>query len=175
VIDKPKLYSMNRLAKVFSHNPRTVERALRDVPPDGVLGRFPAWTLATATGAMRDYADDSAQLVGRTGAGTDNPLAALMPAADRVDAFLKGLRAEPDVERRRAMLRREGRVVGELEQVLEAVFVATGPECPALMRPWLSEQLIEIMSETLALCEMRFSPDAALTIKGERSERENPR
>jgi hypothetical protein len=161
VIDKPKLYSMNRLAKVFSHNPRTVERALRDVPPDGVLGRFPAWTLVTATGAMRDYEDDSAMLLGRTGAGTDDPLAALMPAAERVDQLLQGLRAEPDVGRRRQLLKQNGKCVGELEQVLQAVFEAGGPECPALMRPWLSEQLIEIMSETLALCEMRFSPDAS--------------
>jgi hypothetical protein len=151
---------MNRLAKVFSHNPRTVERALRDVPPDGVLGRFPAWTLATATGAMRDYADDSAQLVGRTGAGTDDPLAALLPAADKVDKLLQGLRAEPDVERRRGLLKRDGRCVGELERALEAVFVASGPEGPGLFRPWLSEQLIEIMNETLALCEMRFAPAA---------------
>lgn len=161
MIDKPKLYSMNRLAKVFSHNPRTVERALRDVPPDGHLGRFPGWTLATATAAMRDYADDSAMLLGRTGFGTDDPLDAILPAADRVDVFLKGLRAEPDVERRRALLKQNGRLVGELEQALQAVFVAGGPECPALMRPWLSEQLIQIMSETLALCQMRFEPDAS--------------
>jgi hypothetical protein len=159
VIEKPKLYSMNRLAKSFAHNPRTVERALRDVPPDGHLGRFPAWHLATATKAMRDYADNSEQLVGRTGAG--DPLDAILPAADRVDVFLKGLRAEPDVERRRALLKQNGRLVGELEQALQAVFVAGGPECPALMRPWLSEQLIQIMGETLALCQMRFEPDAS--------------
>ena len=161
MIDKPKLYSLNRLAKVFSHNPRTIERALRDVLPDGVLGRFPAWTLSTATAAMRDYADVSAMLLGRTSARTDDPLAALMPAAERVDQLLQGLRAEPDVERRRTLLKQNGRVVGELERALEAVFVAGGPECPALMRPWLSEQLIQIMGETLALCQMRFEPDAS--------------
>ena len=159
MIDKPKLYSINALAREFRHNERTVARAMRGMRPDGRIGKHPGWHLATASNAMRAYADHSAHLLGRTGA--DDKLAALMPAADRVDALLKGLRAEPDIERRRQLLRQNGRCVGELERVLEAVFEAAGPEAPALFRPWLSEQLIEIMSETLALCEMRFSPDAS--------------
>jgi hypothetical protein len=151
VIDKSKLYSVNALAREFRHNERTVARAMRGVRPDGRIGRHPGWHLATASNAMRAYADDSAHLLGRTGAS--DPLAGLMPAADRVDALLKGLRAEPDVSRRRDILRRDGKCVGELERALEAVFATGGPECPALLRPWLSEQLIEIMSETLALCQ----------------------
>jgi hypothetical protein len=145
---------MNRLSKEFAHNPRTIERALRHVPPDGRLGRFPAWTLSTATEAMRAHADDSYQLVGNTGAA--DALAALGPAAEKVDKLLRGLQAEPDVSRRRDILRRDGKCVGELERACLAVFETGGPEAPALFRPWLSEQLIQIMSETLALCQ---SPD----------------
>jgi hypothetical protein len=151
-----RLWSVNRLSTELQRNPRTLAKALADVPADGSLAGRPAWHMATAIEAMRRYEGVSNRFDGRTSVGEPDTLDAIEGASIKIDHMFKRMRAEPDVERRRKILEEDGRCVGRLQQAIEDDFAARDPAHRELFGPWAREQFVAIMAETLSLCEWRL-------------------
>jgi DNA-binding transcriptional MocR family regulator len=154
-----KLWSINKLCAELQRNFRTVSRALADVPADGVLNGRPGWLMSSAIAAMRRYEGRSNRFDGRPPADDDGTPAAIDRAASAVQDLLDRLRAETSVEARRALLRAEGRRVGELHRLLESDLEERGPEYPKIYGPYFSEMFAHVTAEAMELCELRYVPE----------------
>jgi hypothetical protein len=151
---KQKLWSINALSAELQRNPRTLAKALADVPEDGKLAGRPAWHMSTAVQALRRYEGASNRFDGRS-VGEDR-LDEIEEASAEVHEMFERMRAETDVEKRRKILDEDGRCVGRLQQAIEDDFAARDPAHRALFGPWAREQFVAIMAETLSLCEWRL-------------------
>jgi hypothetical protein len=160
---KQKLYSINSLTGELRRNFRTLAKALASVPADGTLAGRPAWHLSSAIAAMREYETGSNRFDGRLSVddagGEDAVPPAIAAAVDAVQDLVKRMRSEPDVDRRRELLRADGKRVGRLHQLIESDLRARGPEYTEIYKPYFSQMFAHVTAETMALCELRYVPD----------------
>jgi hypothetical protein len=157
---RAKLWSLSGLSTELARNPRTIGRALRDTPPDGRLGRHPAWHMATAVAALARYEAHSDQLVERgyrynAGNGSEALISAIETAADHVDQLLRCLGSALTVEDRRKILKKDGKVVGALDRAFERQLSAD--ESADLHRPFTDRVMQELLGEISELCELQIS------------------
>jgi len=62
-----RLWSISGLSRELDRNPRTITKALANVPPDGVLrGGHKGWFMSSAFEAIRRYTETSDQLTDPT-------------------------------------------------------------------------------------------------------------
>jgi hypothetical protein len=115
--------------------------------------------MSTAISAMREYETGSNRFDGRLSADDDAVPPAIAAAADAVQDLVARMRAETDVDRRRELLRADGRCVGELHRLIESDLEERGPEYPKIYGPYFKEMFAHVTAETLHLCEMRYVPD----------------
>jgi hypothetical protein len=153
--NQQRLWSVNRLSTELQRNPRTLAKALTDVPEDGKLAGRPAWFMSSAISALRRYEGGSNRFDGRSPVGEDT-LDAIEEASTEVSNMFERMRSQTDVERRRKILEEDGRCVGRLQQAIEDDFAARDPAHRELFGPWAREQFVAIMAETLSLCEWRL-------------------
>ena len=152
------LWSVNKLCAELQRNFRTVSKALVDVPADGMLNGRPGWLMSSAIAAMRRYEGRSNRFDGRSAADEGTPVA-IDHAAAAVQDLLDRMRSETDVEKRRELLRAEGRCVGQLHRLLDADLNARGPEYPKIYGPYFAEMFAHVTAEAMELCELRYVPE----------------
>jgi hypothetical protein len=140
-----KLFSISGLATELGRDRRTVGRALSHRPPDGKCeDGSDGWYLTTALRALGNG----------HGRGDDDALNALEDAAAAVDDLLDRLRAQPDVQKRRALLRSDGRVIGAFAETLERVRGGHSESQRMVEEPFCFKTIGDVISEALALCEL---------------------
>jgi hypothetical protein len=150
-----KLFTLSGLSVELDRDRRTVGKALARVAPDGkTASGDDGWYLTTALGALERIGDRR-----RNGYADDADLNALENAAAAVDGLLDRLRAEPDIDNRRTLLRTDGRVIGALVQALDRVREGHGEPQRQVEGPFCDKMVGEVISEALALCELEL--DAA--------------
>jgi hypothetical protein len=154
-----KLWSVNRLSTELQRNPRTLARALTDVPEDGKLAGRPAWHMSTAVQALRRYEGGSNRFDDRLSVDEDAVPPAISAAVDAVQDLVARMRSEESVERRREMLQTEGKRVGRLHDLIQGDLAARGPEFPTIYGPYFKEMFAAVVAETMALAEMQLAPD----------------
>ena len=110
-----RIYSLNALATELGHDRRTVAKALSHTPPDGKCeDGADGWYLRTALQRL----GDGRQRYNR--GDEDDAIAAVEIAGDRVHDLFERLRAEPDLEKRRRMVKGgQGAVLGAFAGAVE--------------------------------------------------------
>ena len=158
---KRKLWSQHALAKELGHNERTIARMLECVPADGAIpGGHRGWHMTTALAALSEYSAGSSQL--RPTADVHHPSGtpvAIDRAASAVQDMMDRMRAEPNVDRRRELMRAEGRSVGQLHRLIESDLEERRPEYPKIYGPYFAEMFAHVTAEAMELCELRYGPD----------------
>jgi hypothetical protein len=119
----PSLFSIESLAVELGRDRRTIAKALRDVPADGESNGRPVWRITTALRAMqrRDGND-------RGSDGIEQLLAEIERLASDLEAGFDQARDEPNLEKRREILREIGPCRGALDRSMEAA--ASGRPTP---------------------------------------------
>jgi hypothetical protein len=154
-----KLFTLSGLSVELNRDRRTVGKALARVAPDGkTASGDDGWYLTTTLGALERIGDR------RRGNGDgsyadDAALVGLERAAAAVDDFLGKLRAEPDIDKRRAFLRADGGVIGAFVEALDRVREGHGEPQRQVEGPFCDKMVGEVIAETLHLCELTL--DAA--------------
>ncbi|MCQ4189039.1 hypothetical protein [Methylocystis suflitae] len=153
---QPKLWALNGLATELGVANATIAKALRDVKPDGTIDlrgqRFPAWRLSTARRALDARAEANRRRL--TGGGTAPDREALAMAGEietrlaDVEAFLEELEAEPDVVKRRELVKSEGGCIGALDRALAKSIESDGDMAP-VFEPMRERVLGELVGQLL--------------------------
>jgi hypothetical protein len=143
-----KVFSISGLSIELGRDRRTISRALSHTPPDGKCeDGTDGWHLRTALQRLGDgrdrYADDAG-------------LNALEAASAAVDDLLDALRAEPSVKRRRELLKREGRAIGELTAALDRVRAGHSDSTRMVEGPFVDGIVGAVIAEVLALCDLKL-------------------
>jgi hypothetical protein len=141
---RSKLWSLNALASETGHNIRTIARALDGVPPDGEIGKHPAWTLKTALAALaqRD----------RAVSGGDAALDEIEAAGHEVEELLEHLRAcHSHDEARRVLNGGAGGAVGRLDRALESGAASRKPAEQQLLKMVRDSVIGAVVGEILEL------------------------
>jgi hypothetical protein len=144
------LFSIQAAAELLERDPSDLDAALQGVPPDG-RDRYQrrVWRLATIVKGLTRYGRNE-------GDGGDRDFDRLWGDVERADFAVRAafarLEREPDLGRRRLLIRDEGVPIGRLESALERL-TEQGP-CTAAVRAMLQQfvipQLINgALSETL--------------------------
>jgi hypothetical protein len=133
-LKREMLLSQNGAAQLLERDRGTLKRALRRVPPDAVEQGQPRYKLSTVLEAMAVHNHMN------TGwRSAVSPMEAELMALERADiavnSFLKRLRAEPDVERRRSLARSDGKLIGALDGAFAASITAHGRDATAVYAP----------------------------------------
>jgi hypothetical protein len=138
-----RLRSVNRLSTELQRNPRTLAKALADVPADGSLAGRPAWHMSTAVQALRRYEGGSNRFDGRQSTGGDEseawrggdypPPPHVAAAADRALAMLDRMHDAATVEERRAIY--DPTALDEWQAAFEREYEELGEEFERLYRP----------------------------------------
>jgi hypothetical protein len=145
----PQLFSLSALAVELDRDRRTVARALRHVPPDGKVHGRDGWRMTTAITALDRLEGVRNRNIDRADADLD----LLEVAARRVDEALDTLRTEPDVGKRRELVRGGlGHVVGELERAVERVRADHSPKQRMVEQPFIDQMCGGAIAEVMALC-----------------------
>jgi hypothetical protein len=158
---KRKLYSLNALALECGRNFRTLSKALATVKPDGKAADGRArWYLATAISALAEHERQTGRVPTRAAPERYDPqteawCAEIETTGAAVDGLLAKLRAEPNVERRRALIEGgAGRCVGAHERAL-AASIGTGTDA-FLRQLFVEQQMQAVMSQVVDLCQWRI-------------------
>jgi hypothetical protein len=150
-------HTITGASEILRRDRRSVRVALRDVPPDGQDSRGrDAW-------AMSKYdANIGRQPSGSAGSQRVSRLAnELSTIVERLDAGLKRLRAEPDLERRRELANVVGPDVGALDNAFAAVHDALPQDDRPLCEMVRDGCVGQAAGELLALCRMQLDEPAA--------------
>jgi len=151
----PQLYTINGIATETDRDRRAVAKMLADVPPDGQVGKSPAWRLRTfLSAAERDRRLSQA--------GTDElALNELERAANRTQQGLDTLRAEPSIECRRELVRSGlGAVIGELDRAFARAEAGRSAEARLVTRPFIDQVIGTAITELFELCRWRLGEEA---------------
>jgi hypothetical protein len=84
-------------------------------------------------------------------------LVALERADVDVKTFLKRLRAEPSLERRRALAKSNGRFIGALDRAFEASITAQGPDAIPIFTPLRDRTVASATNDLMTLCEWQIA------------------
>jgi len=161
---KQQLWSLNALACELGCDIRKVGRALNNVPADGKLRGHDAWFLKTALNALTRYETRTGNAAVRS-AVVD--WGVLEEEGTRLAAALENgiaeIAAEPDIDKRREMMRRVAPFCGELDRLLERGEAATGAkESELWMMQQVRGQLVGgALREIMELCHVRLADEDA--------------
>jgi hypothetical protein len=109
---RPRLLTRHALCVELGAHERTLARRLRNVPPDGEVNGRPAWFISTAIKAVGSTKDGN-------GGASEAVLDEIQDLASALDAGLRRVQSEKDLEARRRMLREDvGRLVGQLDKAM---------------------------------------------------------
>lgn len=149
-----KLFSISALSTELARDRRTIAKALSHTRPDGkTAGGDDAWFLVTALTAL-DRKEDRR---GRHGGGDDGDIRELEFVERKLRAFFEKLRAEPDIEKRRAMIEAgEAAVLGEFERALEHARAHNSEATRQVEQPFINQMLGGMISELLSLCQLKL-------------------
>jgi hypothetical protein len=146
-----KFFTCNGAADLLERDRRTVRRAMAQVPPDGHddQGR-PVWTVATVVRAMARHAG---------GSGDTNAAHAALDDIERLagelEEGIERLRLEPDVARRRELLKEVGPSVGALDRAMIAANSTSPPAERALLDDYCLKVIMRpALGHILGLCEL---------------------
>jgi len=163
MVREARLWSISQLAIELAKNPRTITRALANVPADGILkGGYKGWFMSSAIEAMRRYTETSDQLTDRAalrldrgGGYTEALINQIEASAARVEDLMGRLRGAPTVKRRREILETDGQVVGQLDRAFQAQLARD--DAATIHRPFVDRVMGQLLSEIFALCEVEPS------------------
>jgi hypothetical protein len=131
----------------------TIKRALRGVEPDGFEQGQPRYKLSTVMKAVAAHA----RLNGGSRSSRVSPIEAELAALEKADmdvkTFLKRLRAERDVDRRRALARSGASVIGALDRAFQDSLTAQGREAIVVFTPLREQAVAWAIGEILSLCD----------------------
>jgi hypothetical protein len=145
-----KLYTISGLAVELNRDRRTVGKSLSRTPPDGQTeAGDPGWYLTTALRSL-------GRSDGRDRYGDDADLNALEAAAAVVDDLLDALRAEPNVKKRRELLKREGSVIGGFTAALDRVRAGHSDSTRMVEGPFVDGMIGVAIAEVLHLCNLEI-------------------
>ena len=145
-----KTFSVNAAAELLERDRRTVAKALRGVPPDHKDEQgHERWRLPVIIDAL------SASHGG--GASAAAAIDEIMSAAEAVDRLLEQLRAAPDVEAARVILRAEGHRIGGLDRALSAALAALRPAEVQLLQTVRDHVVGAVIGEALQACRWQIA------------------
>jgi hypothetical protein len=104
-----KIFSINAAADLLGKDRRTLDRALVGIPPDGYQGKLPRWRLATIVQALEQHQGTS------SGNGTNTLLDEIEHLGEELEQGFTRAEAEPDLVRRREIMREVGPLVGRID------------------------------------------------------------
>jgi hypothetical protein len=144
-----KTFTVNSASEVLERDRRTVARALRGVPPDHKDAQgHERWRLSVIIDALSANRGE-----GANAAVIDEILA----AAEAVDHLLEQLRAAPDVEAARVILRAEGHRIGGLDRALSAGLAGLRPAEVQLLQTVRDHVVGAATGEALSLCRWQIA------------------
>jgi hypothetical protein len=148
-----KLFSISGLSIELGRDRRTIGKALARVAPDGQLADgTDAWYLRSALTALEQRSDGRRER--GNGYTDDSALNALEDAAQAVEDFFCALRAEPDIGKRRKLLERDGKVIGEFSRRLEDVQRGHSEAMRMIEAPFVDKMSAGVFFEALDLCNL---------------------
>jgi hypothetical protein len=151
-----KLYGIATLAVELDKDRRTIAKALRHVPADGRSETGDnVWYLKTAIAAL-EQSEGHRGSVGEINA----IIIELEYTASCVDEFLNKLRAEPDIEKRRAIVKSgEARCVGALVRAVEKAHATQSEARRVVERPYIDNIIRGAASAVFGLCHWTIADD----------------
>jgi DNA-binding transcriptional regulator YhcF (GntR family) len=157
-----QLWSINALATELDRDHRTVKRALEHVKPDGMLGKFPAWLMATAVKAMTPVE----QRFPRSSSDAEAMVDQLEAIGDELSGNLKKLAAIRRVAERRKFV--EDGAFRKLGQFADGLLAAARDDADRMiMKVFVDREIAGvIIGEILRLCEWGLEPEAARDRRG---------
>jgi hypothetical protein len=160
--NKRRLWSLSGLASESGRNFRTISKALANIKPDGKIAGKPAWFMSSCIVALDEHVARTARMPTRAAPERFDPvveakIAKIEESGRSVDALLRRLRAEQNIERRRAIIEAGvGRVVGEHER---AIMATVGDNAHSPLRLVFVEKMMgDLVAEITTLCEWRVAP-----------------
>jgi hypothetical protein len=140
-----KLFSVNALSEEIGIDRRTMSARLRDFSPDGQLNGHNAYFLSSALAAVYEGGP----------ASVPDELAMALRTVERISTDLQrglnSLEREPDIVRRREMLKEFGYLVGDLGRALEAT---TNSDLErTVYGPYFDRIMGGTVGEVMRLCE----------------------
>ena len=152
---RPQLKTLNALAVEFGVAPRTIAERLRQVLPDGKVGRRDAWYIKSVWPTLAEYplrdwptSDRGADL----GTFGRNKLAdAIDATAKELAVGLDTLRSEVGLEKRRLRAEQVGPLIGRLDRQMRD---AAGGVVPAA---YCDRVVGAAIGELLSLCGWQLS------------------
>jgi DNA-binding transcriptional regulator YhcF (GntR family) len=158
-----RLWSISQLATELAKNPRTITKALANVPADGVLkGGHKGWFMSSAFEAMRRYTETSDQLTDRTALRstesrihTEALIDQIETSAARVEVLMQRLRSAPTLEDRRKILETDGKVVGMLDRAFQQQLAAD--DVAEIHRPFTDRVIQQLLGEISDLCGLQLA------------------
>jgi hypothetical protein len=155
-------FSISSAAALLERDRQTVTRALRNVPADAHENKKPRWRLRTIVDALARHEAST----GRVVASKDNPL---MHLADQIEAaweefdgIIAKLKAEPDVERRRAMCHGANPIITRLDDLMTTANAAN-KETGTIMQLASERMIGDAISQVVELLELWPEVEAAKT------------
>jgi hypothetical protein len=143
-----RIYSLNALATELGRDRRTLGKALSHTRPDGKCeDGSDGWYLRTALQRLGD---------GRDRYADDADLNMLEAASAAVDDLLDALRAEPNVKKRRELLKREGYAIGEFTAALDRVRAGHSDSARMVEGPFVDGMVGAAIAEALHLCNLEI-------------------
>ena len=156
-VNKDMLLSQNGAAQLLERDRGTLKRALRRVRADAFEYGQPRYKLSTVLEAMAAHT----RMNGGSRSSGASPIEPELVALERADldvrTFLKRLRAEPDLERRRALARSDGNLIGALDRAFAASITAQGPDATPIFTPLRDQIVASVINELLSLCEWKIA------------------
>jgi len=150
------LISENRAAQLLERDRQTIKRALRGVEPDGFEQGQPRYRIGTVMRAVAAHTSLTGRSRSSGASSIEGELVALEQADLDVKAFLERLAAEPDVRRRRAIVKSAGKVIGALDEAFGASIAAQGPDAATVYTPLRNETVASAINELLRLCKWKL-------------------
>jgi hypothetical protein len=161
-----KLFSISALATELDRDRRTIGKALARTPPDGTTASGdPAWHLTTALTAL----GRSEGRRGGHGGDDDADIRELEFVARKLHDFFERLRAEPDIEKRRALVEAgHAKVLGEFARAVEQARAGNNEETRLVEQPYIDRMHGGAIGELFRLCDWELdTSDLAKAIKSQ--------
>jgi hypothetical protein len=147
----PQLFSISGAAVELGMDRRTIAAALTDSSPDGKVGKHPAWRLRTILAALG---------MGKgSGKISNADLDEMERVAETFMAGLKRVEAEPDIAKRREMMREVGPNFGRLDALWTRVNATMPPNEQAFCEHYQEMVMGRLLGEVLALCNWKIRPE----------------
>lgn len=153
---KNPCFSVNRAAELLERDRRTVGRALRDVPPDARENKSPRWRLRTVIDALAVRERSTGRTIANPNTDLTRIVDEIEATFEKFDVGIARLRAEPVLERRRAIGAEVGPLIGRLDR-LTATVNAADKETGKMMQFVADKILGGLIFELFDLCQLQIA------------------